>query len=56
MSQEDSKHEGNKKMVIEIEEFYDSRLGESNQGEDKDQTIIPENFQNLEQNYGKFKR
>ena len=52
MSQEDSKHEGNKKMVIEIEEFYDRRLGESNQGEDKDQTIIPENFQNLEQNYG----
>ena len=52
MSQEDSKHEGNKKMVIEIEEFYDGRLEYSNQNEDKDQTIIPENLQNLEQNYG----
>ena len=51
MSQEDSKHEGNKDIVIEIKEFSDSRLGYSNQEEDKNQTIIPENLQNYEQNY-----
>ena len=47
MSQEDSKHQGNKDMVIEIKEFSDIRLGYSNQEEDKDQTIIPKKLAEL---------